>query len=63
MLAPFHDGVKENWPGAAASRCEPEKAFGDLALLASEICGTPMALISLVDNPAARALRRPRRAG
>src|SRR5512143_1318497 len=26
---------------------EPEKAFDDLALLASEICGTPMALISL----------------
>lgn len=28
---------------------EPEKAFDDLALLASEICHTPMALISLVD--------------
>ena len=28
---------------------EPEKAFDDLALLASEICGTPMAMISLVD--------------
>ncbi len=28
---------------------EPEKAFDDLALLASEICGTPVALISLVD--------------
>jgi anti-sigma regulatory factor (Ser/Thr protein kinase) len=28
---------------------EPEKAFDDLALLASEICETPMALISLVD--------------
>jgi len=28
---------------------EPEKAFDDLALLASEICATPMALISLVD--------------
>jgi anti-sigma regulatory factor (Ser/Thr protein kinase) len=28
---------------------EPEKAFDDLALLASEICRTPMALISLVD--------------
>ena len=28
---------------------EPEQAFDDLALLASQICGTPMALISLVD--------------
>jgi anti-sigma regulatory factor (Ser/Thr protein kinase) len=28
---------------------DPEKAFDDLALLASEICETPMALISLVD--------------
>ena len=28
---------------------EPEKAFDDLALLASEICATPMALVSLVD--------------
>jgi anti-sigma regulatory factor (Ser/Thr protein kinase) len=28
---------------------EPEKAFDDLAVLASEICATPMALISLVD--------------
>ncbi len=28
---------------------EPEKAFDDLALLASEICATPVALISLVD--------------
>ena len=29
---------------------EPEQRFDDLALLASEICGTPMALISLVDR-------------
>ena len=29
---------------------EPEQRFDDLALLASQICGTPMALISLVDR-------------
>jgi anti-sigma regulatory factor (Ser/Thr protein kinase) len=29
---------------------EPEQRFDDLALLASQICGTPMALISLVDH-------------
>jgi hypothetical protein len=28
---------------------QPEQAFDDLALLASQICGTPMALITLVD--------------
>ena len=28
---------------------EPEQAFDDLTLLASQICGTPMALITLVD--------------
>ena len=28
---------------------EPERAFDDLVLLASEICDTPMALVSLVD--------------
>lgn len=28
---------------------QPERAFDDLALLASQICGTPMALITLVD--------------
>ncbi len=29
---------------------QPERAFDDLALLASQICGTPMALITLVDE-------------
>jgi len=29
---------------------EPEKAFDDLTLLASQVCETPMALISLVDR-------------
>lgn len=29
---------------------DPEQRFDDLALLASQICGTPMALISLVDG-------------
>ena len=29
---------------------EPEAAFDDLVMLASQICGTPMALISLVDR-------------
>src|SRR6478672_400969 len=29
---------------------EPEAAFDDLTLLASQICGTPMALITLIDE-------------
>lgn len=29
---------------------EPERHFDDLALLASQVCGTPMALITLVDE-------------
>lgn len=29
---------------------DPERAFDDLALLASQVCGTPIALISLVDE-------------
>lgn len=29
---------------------DPEQAFDDLTLLASQVCGTPIALISLVDD-------------
>jgi hypothetical protein len=46
--------VKQNaWRRCAAagfSTRSPSSGFGDLALLASQICGAPMALISLVDS-------------
>src|SRR3970282_1307450 len=29
---------------------EPERAFDDLTLLAAQVCGTPIALISLIDT-------------
>ena len=29
---------------------DPERAFDDLALIASQICGTPIALITLIDE-------------
>src|SRR4029079_13388064 len=29
---------------------EPERAFDDLTLLAAQICGTPIALITLIDE-------------
>jgi signal transduction histidine kinase len=40
-LAALHD--------AQVLDTEPEQDFDDIALLASEICGTPMSLVSLVD--------------
>ena len=36
--------------GYAILDTPPEPAFDDIALLASQVCGTPMALISLVDE-------------
>ncbi|WP_203733202.1 GAF domain-containing sensor histidine kinase [Paractinoplanes durhamensis] len=41
-LAALHD--------AGVLDTAPEEDFDDIALLASEICGTPMGLVSLVDN-------------
>ncbi|TXN15940.1 hypothetical protein FV219_01315 [Methylobacterium sp. WL122] len=36
--------------GYAILDTPPEPAFDDIALLASQVCGTPMALVSLVDE-------------
>ena len=41
-LAALHDAQVLDTP--------PEEDFDDIALLASEICGTPYGLVSLVDS-------------
>jgi signal transduction histidine kinase len=52
MRAPIPDGEQERLAAlhdAQVLDTEPEQDFEDIAILASEICGTPMGLISLVD--------------
>ena len=40
----------ENLRSYAILDTPPEQVFDDLTVLASRICGTPMALVSLVDE-------------
>ena len=37
-------------PGCAALHAEPDATIDELARLAAEICGTPMAAVTLIDN-------------